>query len=288
MIYLALSILSSSSIYVLFKIFGKHKVQLLPAIVINYLFAASSGFVQLDSLSALSNIPAEWWPASLTISFLFISLFYLMAKTAQELGVSVSSNASKMSMLIPIILLAIIYPDEKLKAIQILGIALAIAGIYFTSVKSDSSFSIKSIFWPFVLFIGSGLLDFLLAYANQNLLASAADDSLFTSLSFGLAFIWGVLLLLFKAINSSLKISKASVIGGIVLGIVNYGSIYFLLRTYAGNFAQKTAILPVNNMAIIVLSTLLSVALFQERLSSKNILGLAFSLLSILLIFSNT
>jgi drug/metabolite transporter (DMT)-like permease len=287
MIYLALSILSSSTIYVLFKIFGKHKVPLLPAIVINYLFAASSGFVQLDSLSSLRNISVEWWPAAITISFLFISLFYLMAKTAQELGVSVSSNASKMSMLIPIVLLAIIYPDEKLKAIQILGIVLAIAGIYFTSIKSDSTFSIKSIFWPFVLFIGSGLLDFLLAYANQNLLETAADDSLFTALSFGLAFIWGILLLLFKAINSSLNISKASVIGGIVLGIVNYGSIYFLLRTYAGNFAQKTAILPVNNMAIIIVSTLLSVALFQERLSSKNLLGLALSLFSILLIFSN-
>lgn len=286
MIYLALSILSSSSIYVLFKIFGKYKVQLLPAIVINYLFAASSGFVQLDSLSSLRNIPVEWWPAAITISFLFISLFYLMAKTAQDLGVSVSSNASKMSMLIPILLLAIIYPDEQLKLIQVIGIILAIFGIYFTSLKGgSSSFSIKSIFWPFVLFIGSGLLDFLLAYANQNLLRSAADDRLFTSLSFGLAFIWGVALLLFKAIKRPLKISKISIIGGFALGVVNFGSIYFLLRTYAGNIAQKTAILPLNNMAIIVLSTLLSILLFQERLSRKNILGLLLSLLSIFLIF---
>lgn len=285
MIYLALSILSSSSIYVLFKFFSKYKVQLLPAIVINYLFAASSGFVQLESLSSLSTIPNEWWPAALTISFLFISLFYLMAKTAQDLGVSVSSNASKMSMLIPILMLAIIYPDEQLKLIQVIGITLAIIGIYFTSLKGESRFSIKSIFWPFVLFIGSGLLDFILAYANENLLRSAADDRLFTSLSFGLAFIWGVVLLLLKAIKKPLRISKTSIIGGFALGVVNFGSIYFLLRTYAGNIAQKTAILPLNNMAIIVLSTLFSILLFQERLSRKNILGLLLSLLSIFLIF---
>lgn len=288
MIYLALSILCSSTIYVLFKFFGRYKVQLLPAIVINYFFAASSGFIQLDSINQLTTIPNEWWLAILVISLLFISLFYLMAKTAQDLGVSVSSNASKMSMLIPILLLAIIYPDEHLSIIQGIGIVLALFGIYFTSLKEGSKFNWKSIFWPFVLFIGSGLLDFILAYANENLLHSAADDSLFTSLSFGFAFIWGVLILAFYSIKNGLNISKASIIGGLVLGIINYGSIFFLLRTYAGNIAQKTSILPVNNMSIIIVSTLFSILLFQEKLSRKNVIGLSLSILSIVIIFYNS
>lgn len=288
MIYLALSILCSSTIYVLFKSFGRYKVQLLPAIVVNYFFAASSGFIQLDSVNQFASIPNEWWLAIFIISLLFISLFYLMAKTAQELGVSVSSNASKMSMLIPIVLLAVIYPDEHLSVLQGIGIVIALAGIYFTSLKEGSSFKWKSILWPFVLFIGSGLLDFILAYANENLLNSAADDSLFTSLSFGFAFIWGVVLLSFNAFKKGFSISKASVIGGVVLGIVNYGSIFFLLRTYAGNIAQKTSILPVNNMSIIIVSTLFSILLFQEKLSKKNVFGLSLSILSIVIIFYNS
>lgn len=288
MIYLALSILCSSTIYILFKLFGKYNIQLLPAIVVNYFFAASSGFIQMERLGDFENIPNDWWLPIFIISLLFISLFYLMAKTAQNLGVSVSSNASKMSMLIPIVLLAILYPEEQLSIFQGAGIVLALLGIYFTSLKDSSTFSWRSIFWPFVLFIGTGLLDFILAFANENLLHTAADDSLFTSLSFGLAFIWGVLLLTYKKLKDGLKVSKLSIIGGLVLGIVNYGSIFFLLRTYAGNIAQKTSILPVNNMSIIILSTLLSILLFQEKLSKKNVLGLSLSILSIIIIFYNS
>lgn len=285
MIYLALSILCSSSIYVLFSYFGKYNVQLLPAIVVNYLIAAASGFVQVESFNSFFTIPNEWWFFAISLSLLFISLFYLMAKTAQEMGVSVSSNASKMSMLIPIVLLAIIYPNEHLKFLQVIGVILAIFGIYYTSLKGDSGFKIKNIFWPFILFAGSGLLDFILAYANQNLLHSAADDRLFTSLSFGLAFIWGLLIIVIQFITKKEKIRLSSISGGVILGIVNFGSIYFLLRTYAGNIAQKTTILPVNNMAIIILSTLFSILLFHEKLSLKNVLGLALSLASIAVIF---
>lgn len=288
MIYLALSILCSSTIYVIFKLFGKYKVQLLPAIVVNYFWAASSGFIQLDSIDQFTTISHEWWLLALIISFLFISLFYLMAKTAQELGVSVSSNASKMSMLIPIVLLAIIYPSEHLSSLQILGIIFALIGIYLTSQKGNARLKWKSIFWPFILFIGSGILDFLLAYANEHLLHSAADDSFFTSLCFALAFVWGILLLMYQRLKINIKIGLKSIVGGTLLGLVNYGSIYFLLRTYAGNIAQKTAILPVNNMAIIIISTLFSVLLFQEKLSRNNIVGLSFSIIAILLIFLNS
>jgi drug/metabolite transporter (DMT)-like permease len=288
MIYLALSILCSSSIYILFKYFGKFNVQLLPAIVINYFIAASFGALQLKLSGADWRIPSDWWTAALIISLLFISLFYLMAKTAQELGVSVSSNASKMSMVIPILLLAIIYPEEHLNIFQTIGILLALFGIYFTSLKEGSKFNWRSIFWPFVLFIGTGILDFVLAYANQNLLHTEVDDKLFTSLSFGLAFIWGVLIMGYFSLKKGLDISKVSVVGGVVLGVVNFGSIFFLLRTYAGNIAQKTSILPINNMSIIIVSTLFSILLFKEKLSNQNILGLSISIASIVIIFYNS
>ena len=196
MIYLALSILCSSSIYLIFKSFDKFKVALFPAIVANYLVAGGFGFLQVQDADQVFSIPNEWWIASIIISLLFISLFYLMARTAQTMGVSVSSNASKMSMLIPLLLLALLYPNEKLNLIQSLGIAIAFIGIYLTSLKKEKGESRGSLFWPFLLFIGSGVLDFILAYANEHLLSSSNDDALFTSLSFSLAFLWGVLIMI--------------------------------------------------------------------------------------------
>jgi len=288
MIYLALSILSSSAIFIIFKYFSKYKVELMPAIVFNYFIASSFGLLQIEDLQQLLNIPSGWWLTASTISLLFISLFYLMAKTAQVMGVSVSSNASKMSMVIPLVILAIAYPNEKMGMLQITGVIFALVGIYFTSLKNSNGSSKKELFWPFLLFIGTGSLDFLLAYANEHLLRSSADDNLFTALTFGLAFLWGFLFILFLLIKKKTQLSLKVFIGGGVLGIINYGSIFFLLRTYAGNIAQKTVILPVNNMGIIILSTLLSILLFKEKLSSKNWLGLLISVFSIYLIFYNS
>ena len=283
MIYLLLSISCSSLIYLIFKSFGKYEVPLFPAIVTNYLVAASFGFLQVD-FSLLDSIPSSLLIASATISLLFISLFYLMAYVAEHMGVSVSSNASKMSMLIPLALLALFQPEEKMNFIQVMGLIIAFFGIYFTSLKKNGD-GAKGILLPFLLFIGSGILDYVLAYANNNLLHGPQDDALFTSMGFGMAFIWGILILSFQMLNKGVRVKSKSILGGIILGVVNYGSIYFLLRTYASNIAQKTAILPINNMSIIVVSTLLSLFIFKEKLSGKNWLGLSLSLAAILLIF---
>ncbi len=285
MIYLLLSILSSASIYLLFKIFGLRKVNLLPAIVINYAIASSFGFIHFAAAGEKAHIHSNWWPVALIISLLFISLFYLMAATTQKLGVSVASNASKMSMIIPIIILASLNQSERLSSIQIIGIVIALIGIYLTSLKSKSNKSEKNLLWPLLLFIGTGLLDFFIVYANQNLLSTSADDKLFTALLFSMAFIWGVISLIILWAIKGIKLNKATIIGGISLGLINYGSIFFLLRTYASDFAQKTVILPVNNMGIMITSILFSIILFHEKLSVNNRIGIVISLLAISIIF---
>jgi uncharacterized membrane protein len=135
------------------------------------------------------------------------------------------------------------------------------------------------------LFIGTGLLDFFLVYANQNLLKTAADDNLFTALLFTMAGSWGIIAVIIMGVRKGIKINKATVLGGVTLGLLNYGSIFFLLRTYASGFAKKTVILPVNNMGVMVVSILFSILLFHERLSVKNRIGIVISLLAITIIF---
>lgn len=285
MIYLLLSILSSASIYLMFKTFGLRNVNLLPAIVINYIIASSIGFLHFSAAGEEAQIQPEWWPVALILSLLFISLFYLMAATTQKLGVSVASNASKMSMIIPIVILAFLHQSERLSFIQIIGIGIALIGIYLTSLKSNNKHKERNVIWPLLLFIGTGLLDFILVYANQNLLKTSADDNLFSALLFSMAGSWGLILLVIMMIRKGIKLNKATIIGGITLGLLNYGSIFFLLRTYASGFAQKTVILPVNNMGIMVVSILFSILLFHERLSVKNRVGIVISLLAITIIF---
>jgi drug/metabolite transporter (DMT)-like permease len=285
MIYLLLSILSSASIYLVFSLFGKYKVNLLPAITINYLVAALAGLIHNQSTNDIYYVKNEWWPTALVLSMLFISLFYLMAKTTQNQGVSVATNASKMSMIIPVIIIAALYPGESISLLQAIGISIALIGIYLTSKKPDKNKSKFYLFWPLLLFIGTGFLDFLIVYANQNLIVNSTEDNLFTIFLFSLAFLWGLILLFISAFRGNISIDRSAVLGGLILGIINYGSIYFLLRTYASGFAQKTVILPVNNMGIMIVSVAMALIFFKERMTLTNRIGIGLSLLAIAIIF---
>ena len=208
-----------------------------------------------------------------------------MAKTTQNQGISVATNASKMSMIIPVLIIAAIYPGESISFLQAIGIAIALIGIYLTSKKPDKDKSKLYLFWPFLLFIGTGLLDYLIVYVNQYLTGSPTEDNLFTILLFSLAFFWGLILLFIAALRGKITIDRSAIIGGLILGVINYGSIYFLLRTYASGFAQKTVILPVNNMGIMIVSVGLALIIFKERLTLTNRIGIGLSLVAISIIF---
>ena len=103
MIFLALSILSSASIYVIFKLVDRFKVFTLSAIVVNYLAACLAGFFLSNSSQFTPSIFREsWFPISVIIGVMFIVMFYLIAKSTQRAGVAVTTVAVKMSVVFPI------------------------------------------------------------------------------------------------------------------------------------------------------------------------------------------
>ena len=97
MIDLALSVLSSTLIFVAFKLFGVYKVQTLYAIITNYVVACLVGLFLYEGdmdIAQLSSTSWYWGPIALGV--LFITIFNLMAKSTQVSGVSVTSVATKM------------------------------------------------------------------------------------------------------------------------------------------------------------------------------------------------
>ena len=75
-----------------------------------------------------------------------------------------------------------------------------------------------------------------------------------------------------------------SIQAGILLGVPNYFSIYFLLKAI-GSYSESSALVfGLNNIGIVILSTLLSMLIFKETLSRGNKIGIAMALLSIVLI----
>lgn len=281
MIWLIASILFSSLIFAIFKIFNKYEVNNLEAIIVNYLVASVLGFFLFGNTPSISQLNSSFGFTALIIGFLFITLFNVMAKVTQQNGVSVASVSNKMSVIIPVIVAILLYQDSY-SYLKILGIILALLGIYLVTVKEKTTIKVSWVL-PLVLFVGSGLLDATLNFAEAKVVDSN-QLGLFTPTAFAIAAIFGIVYLLYKKQIPS----KKSLLFGLVLGIPNYFSIYILLKALEGSGLESSIVFPINNMGVVLVSTLISLIWFGEKLSIKNYIGVAISILAISLIaFSN-
>lgn len=280
MIYLLLSIASSTLIFVLFKLFKKYNINTLQAIVVNYFTACLCGSLLYEGqIRASEIIKTDWFFAAIGLGFLFIAIFNVMALTAQKNGLSVASVASKMSVIIPVLFGIYIY-NESTGVQKIIGIILALIAVYLTSVKQkDDAILTQSIYLPIILFFGSGIID-----TSVNHFAPDDDIPIFSATIFGIAAIIGFVILSYKAIVRKDYFKLKSVPFGITLGIVNYCSIYFLLKALRVDGFESSSIFTMNNVAIVAVSTLIGLVLFKEKISNRNWIGIFIAIISIILV----
>lgn len=284
-IFITLSVLCSTGIFVIFKLFETYDINTRKAIVANYLVAALFGFALLGSPQAAFEIPGKsWFWLSCVLGSLFISLFYLMATIAQKIGVATASVASKMSVVIPVIAAIILYNDS-ISALKIIGIVLALAGLFLATQKGKAVIRDPKLLWlPVILFFGSGLLDTLLKLA-ENKFVPPSEQLLFIPSIFIMAFIIGFVVTTIQAFtNKNFKIEKRSAVGGIILGVINYGSIYFIWNALAQPATESSVVFPIANMGVVAASALAGLAFFKEQLTLKNWLGIVICVGSIAII----
>lgn len=284
MVDLALSVLFTSLLYVIFKLFAVYKVQTLYAIITNYFTAAVVGTFFLDSdLHVLDAIERPWFWGTFLLGVLFILVFNVMAKSSQVLGVSVTSVASKMSLALPVVFGVLLY-QEYLSPFQIIGVFLAMAAVYFASVKPKSKSGLKNSLWlPVLVFLGSGMIDVSLNYF-QKFYVIPTEIPLFSSIVFAAAGITGIVFIMIRGLKTGLKFNFKNVFWGIVLGVPNYFTIYFLLRALKSDYLNSASVFTINNVATVLFSTLLGILIFKERLSVKNWGGIALAVISIVLV----
>lgn len=287
MIVLLLSILSSSAIYIAFKLFGKYKITTLNALIVNYFTAFILGLCLQNQLSLnnLLEIPQkDWFYGSMALGVMFILVFYLMVITTQKGGMSVVSVASKMSVAIPV-LFVIAYYDEPLGLLKIIGILMALVSVYLVSVRRRDGLSIdmKFFIFPLLVFLGSGLIESSIKFL-ENTYVPDSEISLFSANTFLFACLTGSLVFGYKALSGKAKFSWKDILGGFLLGIPNYFSIYFFILALRIDGLDSSSIFIINNVSIVLLSTLLGIVCFKERISPKNWIGIGIAILSILLI----
>lgn len=282
---LFLAIFLSSLIFVLFKVFPLFKIDTFQAIVFNYISAFLCGYILYGSYlkeEAWEN--TNWIFYVVLAALLFISLFVLMGKSAQKNGMAITSVAVKMSMAVSVLGMVFIY-NEQLPFLKIIAILLAFSGVILVSFSKKSSDSKQQTWWMLlILFFGSGILDLLLNYV-QKTQVDVISTALFSAFGFGIAGLIGLGILIAQIIRRKTRIEFRNVIGGVILGVPNFFSIFLLMRAYNSVTWSDSSVLAVINVAIVCISTLLGTLIFSEKISWAKGLGLCCSLLAIYLFY---
>lgn len=278
---LLFSIIAASFLFNIFKFFEKYKVVTINALVVNYLIASGLSFVMSDHPKNVSYaLQQPWFPIAIILGFIFIALIQVIAYGAQKIGVATTTIANKITFIFPTAL-GIIFFNEDWNFIKIIGFVVAIAAIILSAEKKIQLPKGNSYLLIAVLFFGGGLLESLINYASQHLIAPL-DTSNFFGYLFFFAFIFGIIQVIWNTKKGHPFINKKDILWGILLGIPNYFSMYLLLVSLKS--IPSSTVFPIANMGAILCSTIFSVLLFKEKISIKKAFALACSILAIVLI----
>jgi len=133
------------------------------------------------------------------------------------------------------------------------------------------------------VFLGSGLLDTMIKYVQQEYLNERNGND-FLIMAFTSAATLGTVLLLAAILSGRQRLNIQSILAGIAIGLPNYFSIWSLGKVITAYKGNSSAIIPVNNMGIVLFSAVAAWLLFKERLSLVNWIGIALAIAAIALI----
>ena len=290
MIEITLTIVTFSLMLIIFKYFEIFKVNNLQAIIVNYITAGAlalvaDGSVLTNNFSITNLFQTTFIYYALIIGVLFIITFNLIAFGTQKIGIAITTVSNKMSMIIPVLIGLFVFKEDK-NFLKLIGIVLAILAIFFSCSKNGKlSFEKKYLPVIILVFIGQGIADSTLKWA-QEFAINASNNNVFFATTFFTAAFSGTLFMMIQ--QRKITVTLRSLLWGVILGIPNYFTLYFFVEALSAGVFESSQVFPIVNMGVIVLTAVMGIILFREHLSKSNWMGILLALIAISLItFSN-
>jgi len=280
MIFILLSVIQSTLIFITFRLFERYRVDNWQALTVNYLVAAFLGFITGNVAKDMPGVlQAGWLPYSLLLGLMFVGTFFLFALSCQKAGIAITSVTSKMSVVIPVLSGFLLY-SESLGLARIAGIIIALSAFYMVFLKDKRTRTEKKwAFLPVLVFLGNGLVDSGMKYSQHHFVIDSPIP--FLTFTFASAMIVAIFVSVIRHFRGH-AFNPEGIVGGIILGALNFGSTYFVFR--ALETSESSVVFPVANSAIVGLSTLTGYFWFREKLSPINWAGVLLSIIAILII----
>ncbi len=286
--FLVLSIVSNALIYLIFRYLGKGKGKdnpsLFPVIVINYWTAA---FLSLNAFLVIApfRLPADplAYELALVLALLFAGGFYFLGRTTQAYGVARANIIARTSLVIPAIFSVFQY-NEPITKSKTVGVLLSLLAIIFTIGTTSQRSKARAIDFAVLAFMASGLIDVVFKIFQNEVFSQMNIHPITISL---LIFTFAALIstLILVAWIGLSSITFQVVRHGVVLGIVNFASVYFFLQLLNKEQSIQGSILfPLNGVAIVILSTFLAWFVFNELPRGRQWIGIILGLVAIALL----
>jgi len=277
MIYVILTILVFNLLVIIFKLFARFKVDNLQALIVNYITAGTIGFILSEKSINLQHIlSAPWLYHAMAIGFLFIVVFNFYAFGTQKVGIAITTVANKMSLVIPVAAALILEENDNISTEKIIGFILALIGIYLASTKGGKlSFNIKYLWLIILVFVGQGIADSI--FNDSKTMLKSGEDMLYFIVLFFMASISGILILLGKSVASPPKFELKNILWGVILGVPNFFSLLFMLKALSTPGLEASVVFPMVSMGVVVLSSIIGIILYKEKLTKGNWVGILFA-----------
>lgn len=283
--YLLLAITASTLILISFNFFSRFNIDDFTAITINYIVGSLFGFNFIHWDQTLPGIyNASWFPMALLTGILLIAGFVLFAISTRKAGVAITAISSRMSVILPV-MLGLLLLNDQAGILKIIGIALALIALYLTLKKdSKEKFSVKLILVPLAVFLFMGLNDSAVKITQHFFLMDKGDSGYvaYAATSFMIAFFIGLFISFYRIWKGTKVFRIQNLIAGIILGLLNWFSIYYLLKGL--ELMQVSVFIPILNISVVALSSVLGFTLFKEKLRPQNWVGIFLAVVAIILI----
>ena len=255
---------------------------------INYIVAAlfMAMWFLIDGRQT-GDVPAMIAGGSMGIVYFFA--FFLISWCVREVGASVTSVISVLSMLIPIVFAAIAW-DSRPSLVESVGVGLALVSLILitvkpkseskketanTKVQSKKSIKYLAILIPAGFFILSGLAR--IAQEAFKHVSPATEKPTFLFAGFVMSAIPSAIFLLARR----RRLLRQEIGAGIVMGVANGCQVWFTLK--ALQEMPGFIFFPVSSAATILLTMAVAVWYFHEKLSRLTFVGIGLAVVALVM-----
>lgn len=314
MLALFLAVCCSLAIGMIFKHAGRRRLDRTALLTVNYAAAVGVAGVllALGGREASGGLTVEGGLLVLGVvtGALLIFGFFVLALATEVAGMSLAIGVMRVSVVIPFLASWAVWHEVPTPA-QVVGLGLAGVAFFLIAHRAravpepatvapasvaaapagaaspareapehpDTSLRVFGVLA--LVFLSGGAVDVSMKAFEE---AFGAHNSrvLFLLLAFGIAFVIGLVVVVWNGWRTGRWPTRETLGWGVVLGVINYGSLEFILR--AIEQLPGTFVFPVNNIAVVLLAALLGVYVWGERLTRANRLGLGLAALALLLL----